>query len=195
MKCLLIGAGGHAKAIVEALNDRGSQIAGYVDPIASKWLGAPRLDEECGPSSISAVVLGIGGVDPDGLVQRYTLLQSYIQRGFSAITVIHPAAFVSASATICQGAVILAGAIVQPNAKIGAGCIVNSGAIVEHDSCVDIGSHVAPGAVVLGNCTVGCFTMIGAGAVILPGASVPDYSLVPAATRFPVPKEQETNEV
>lgn len=188
LNLVLVGAGGHARALVEALAARGIAIAAYVDRAECAWLpGIRRYDSD--ESSIAGgadgFVLGIGAVEPDGLARRLDLFRHYAARGWAAPAVVHSSAVVSASAVLGEGSHILAAAVVQPGAAIGAAAIVNSGAIVEHDSTVGAGAHVAPGAVVLGGVRVGECAMIGAGAVVLQGASVPDRTLVPANTRFP----------
>jgi sugar O-acyltransferase (sialic acid O-acetyltransferase NeuD family) len=184
MNVVLVGAGGHAKGVVEAIVARGGKIALYVDRSWADWLDAPReASDELVKPAAGTLLLGIGGTNPEQLERRLALFDRYLARGFRADPLVHPAAWVSSTARLEAGTVVLAGAVVQPNAQIGRGAIVNSGAIIEHDSTVGDGSHVAPGAIVLGACRVGRFCMIGAGAVILPEVAVADRSLVPAGTR------------
>lgn len=187
MTRLLVGAGGHAKAIVEALEMNGTPVDGYVDPERRDWLTADYMpnDEKARAGPAGDFVLGMGGVAAGDLRRRMALFDAYLDEDWNAPSVVHPDAFVSSSAKIGEGAIVLAGAVVQPDARIGAAVIVNTRAIIEHDSVVGKGSHVAPGAVVLGGCRIGAACMIGAGAVILPGAELPDESLVPALTRYP----------
>jgi sugar O-acyltransferase (sialic acid O-acetyltransferase NeuD family) len=185
---VLVGAGGHARALVEALAARGAAISAYVDRAACAWLEGVRRFESDDASEghrAEGFVLGIGAVNPDGLARRLDLFRRYAARGWSAPAVAHPASVISGSAVLGEGSHILAAAVVQPGAVIGAAAIVNTGAIVEHDSAVGEGSHVAPGAIVLGGVRIGACAMIGAGAVVLQGASVPDRALVPANTRYP----------
>lgn len=196
MRVLLIGAGGHAKAVVEAIRGRGGSVEAYVDPRPAAWLEARRIEAddavEPGPTRPPkrgggqvAVVIGLGGVTAQALVTRLALFDSYLARGFPAPPVVHAAAHVSAEAELGPGAVVLAGAVVQPGVRVERGAIINTGAIVEHDSAIGPGSHIAPGAVVLGGCRIGACSVIGAGAVILPGARIKDRALVPAATLHP----------
>ncbi len=182
--CILIGAGGHAKAVVEAARASVGDIVAYADPRPAAWLQAAHLttDADVKANGIP-IVIGVGGVSPAQLRARLALLESYLGRGHSAPPVVHPQAHVSADATLEDGAIVLAGAIVQPGATIGRGAIVNTRAIVEHDSVIGAGSHVAPGSIVLGGCRVGHCVIIGAGAVVLPGAAIADETLVPALTR------------
>lgn len=184
MNIVLVGAGGHAKALVEVIAMNGGTIAKYVDRVSAVWLDAPQetRDEAVEPA-MGMMVLGIGGTKPDQLEKRLALFQGYLSRGFQAEPVVHPAAWVSRSAKLGAGSVVLAGAVVQPDARVGQSVIINTGAIIEHDSEIGDGSHVAPGAIVLGGARVGRCCMIGAGSVILALVHVPDRSLVPAGTR------------
>jgi sugar O-acyltransferase (sialic acid O-acetyltransferase NeuD family) len=185
MTVVLVGAGGHAKGVAEALALSGHPVAVYVDPKRADWLkAAHRTDDAAVTSAEGVLAMGVGGVAPANLKNRLALLDRYLARGFDAPPVIHPAAVVSGTARLAAGAIVLAGAIVQPDARIGRGALVNTGAVVEHDSVVEEGAHVGPGAIVLGGVTVGACCMIGAGAVVLPGAAVPAMTTVAAATRF-----------
>ncbi|MDP6475585.1 MAG: carbonic anhydrase [Alphaproteobacteria bacterium] len=178
---LLVGAGGHAKAIVEALGDHA--LTAYVDGVAASWLAARRIgDDETALKSVDPAnfVLGMGGVTRKMLERRFLLFERYLASGRAAPPIRHPAAHVSPSAQIEEGAIILAGAVVQPGAVIGPAAIVNTGAIVEHDSHLGAGSHLAPRAVLLGGVTVGRCAMIGAAAVVLPRCEIGDGDLVPA---------------
>lgn len=188
MGLVLVGAGGHARALVEALAARGLTVSAYVDRVECVWLPGLRhyeSDDASKDHDADGFVLGMGAVNPEGLARRLDLFRRYAARGWRAPAVVHPAAVLSASATLGEGSQTLAGAVVQPGAAVGAAVIVNTGAIVEHDSTIGVGAHVAPGAIVLGGVRIGACAMIGAGAVVLQGASVPDRTLVPASTRYP----------
>lgn len=185
MNVVLVGAGGHAKAICEAISAAGGSVSAYVAPEPASWLTARHIAEDAAANPDDGeAVLGIGGVEPEALARRLALLDQYLERGFAASPVRHQAAQVSPSAVLEPGVVVLAGAVVQPGARIGRGAIINSNALVEHDSSIGAGSHVAPGAIVLGDCRVGDCCMIGAGAVVLQGARVPDRTLVRATRLF-----------
>ncbi len=185
MRFVLVGAGGHAKAICEAIEVDGGELACYVDPSPATWLSAPqRTDDNDVEPGDGSLVLGIGGLQPAGLSRRLALFDGYIERGFTSSPIVHPAAHVSEGARIEAGTVVLAGAVVQPDARVGRAAIINTAAVVEHDSIIGAGSHLAPSSVVLGDCRVGECCMIGAGAIVLQGAVVPDGSLVRAGARF-----------
>jgi sugar O-acyltransferase (sialic acid O-acetyltransferase NeuD family) len=183
--CFLVGAGGHAKAIVETLRHNGYNLKAYIDPREVNWLDAEWIKKEQDVGCEAGVgFIGIGGVKATQLQLRLDVLRDYHERGFEMPALIHHQAKVSKYAKIANGVIILAGAIIQPGASIDVGAIVNTGAIVEHDSHIGSGAHIAPGSIVLGGADVGDCCMIGAGAVILPECKVESDQLVPALTRF-----------
>jgi len=191
---ILIGAGGHARAVVEGLVARGERIAAYVDPQSVDWLPNARriaADADADPHE-GNFVLGVGGLTVAQLRRRVAILEGYLARGATAPGVVHPTAIVSPSAVLEPGAMVLAGAIVQPNTRLARGAIVNTGAIVEHDCVVEEGAHVAPGAVVLGGCRVGAYAIVGTRSVVLPGLAVPAGIIVRAGDVFQLSSKETT---
>ncbi|MDJ0893589.1 MAG: hypothetical protein QNJ92_00490 [Alphaproteobacteria bacterium] len=182
---ILLGSGGHAKAVVEAVRARGDRIFAYADPHRSDWLDADQIRQDDDIPANSLLAIGIGGTAPTRLAKRLALIDRQLARAHEAPPVIHPAAYVSPSAEIEPAATVLAGAVVQPGCCVRRGAIVNTCAVLEHDSVLGAGSHLAPTAVILGDCSVGESVMIGAGAVVLPGSNIPDRTLIPATNRFP----------
>jgi len=187
VKLLLVGAGGHAKAVVEAIRSRGHVLTAYVDTKPCNWLDDVQRfenDDSFDEAAGDGLVLGMGAVSPEGLARRLALFERYRARGWNAPPVWHSTAIVNDSASMQAGSMALASAVVQPGAEIGEAAIINTAAVVEHDSRIGRGAHVAPGAIVLGGATIGDGAMVGAGAVVLPGVAVPPGAMVPALERY-----------
>ncbi|WP_238547595.1 NeuD/PglB/VioB family sugar acetyltransferase [Meridianimarinicoccus roseus] len=180
MTTILIGAGGHAKVVFEALlasgNDRGA-ISVRADR-AQSFMGlevrAPEL-----PSDMDGlwchVAIGNGAV-------RMRLLASAAAAGARMLSVIHPNAAVSESAQVGPGSFVACGAIVAAQARVGTGAIINHGAIVDHDCEVADGTHVAPAATLGGGVRVGRDVLIGANATILPLLEIGDGAVIGAGS-------------
>jgi acetyltransferase EpsM len=179
---VVIGGGEHARVVVEAAAaGAGWEPTGFTeveDPVdrprpAVDGRALPCLgtDEACA-AALEAMdaaarpwlVLGFGG--PAAAREEAARVFGPEARW---ATVIHPAAWVSPSATLGAGVVVLAAAVVNAGAVLGDHAIVNSGAVVEHDVHVGRHAHVAPGATIGGGAT------IGAGAFVGLGASVRDH--------------------
>lgn len=184
LKLCLIGAGGHAKSVADAVKGSGHHIVAYCDRSSADWLDAIWIRDDADIAALPddvALVLGIGGVTPMDLRQRSSIFTE-LKATRAAPAIIHARALISETAIIGDGAHIMVGSIINSGASIGDLAIINSGAIVEHDAVIGHGSHVGPGAIILGKAVVEPFAMIGAGAVVLPGHVVKAESVVRAAS-------------
>lgn len=184
---IVIGAGGHAAVVADALQAAGVNVLGFTDADPSKHRSKqcdlPVLGSDAtvlAGSDRNDVLLanGVGGVK--GTDVRRALQQRLQEEGWRFATVIHPTAIVSRHARIGNGAQLLAGSIVQALAAIGEGAIVNTAAVVEHDADVGDYVHVAPRALLCGAVTVGNYSHIGAGAVVRQGIRLGQRTLVGA---------------
>ena len=88
------------------------------------------------------------------------------ETGGQLATLIHPTAYVSPSATISHGTVILPHAIVNTDVVIDRGCIINLGAIVDHGCILEEGVHICLGAIVKGENRIEKCSKIEAGEVV-----------------------------
>jgi sugar O-acyltransferase (sialic acid O-acetyltransferase NeuD family) len=182
---IIIGAGGHAAVVAEALLVSGIEVVGFtdIDPgrHGSRHVGLPVLGEDARVLSgyrHDDIVLanGIGGV---GATEPRRKVQLGLQRvGWRFMTVRHPSVIVSPNAQIGPGVQMLAGSIVQVGARIGEGSIVNTGALIEHDCEVGSFVHAAPRALLCGDVKVGSGSHIGAGAVVKQGVRLGPDTLV-----------------
>ncbi len=172
---LVIGAGAHARVVIEAARAMGGlRLAGLVDPQppGAEVLGLAVLgDDDSLPAlragGIGAALLGIGANaarERAGLAAR--------AMGFALPPVIHPTALISPSARIGAGAVIMARAVLGAGAVVEAFAVVNTGAVVEHDGCIGQAAHVAPGAALAGGVRVGPRALLGVGCAVRPGIAI-----------------------
>jgi acetyltransferase EpsM len=177
---IVLGGGEHARVVIEAARTQPERwvVQGYAAPTSAAgtdisdvpWLGddtavAARL-ADLAPDERAWLVLGFGrGESHDALTARVAAAERFGGTARWAV-VVHATAWVSPSATLEPGAVILAKAVVNAGARVGRHAIVNSGAVVEHDVQIGDGSHVAPGAVIGGGTRVGAWTFIGLGAKV-----------------------------
>ena len=169
----IVGAGGHAKVVVEAARARQPKIKLRVfdreDQAVRKLLG---IAVERVPSTLTgAVHVAIGDN-----AARERVAQSVSD----LFTVVHPAAAISPSARLEPGVFAAALCVIAAEARVGRGTIVNHGAVVDHDCMVGKWCHIAPNATLGGGVTVGRSVMIGAGATVLPGVRIGDRAIVGA---------------
>jgi sugar O-acyltransferase (sialic acid O-acetyltransferase NeuD family) len=183
-RVILVGAGGHAKALLEALELSGAEVLGFVAPSEEgsrlgdvKYLGTDADLAQFDTSTVE-LVNGIGSVS--SLAAREKVFSKLTSAGFKFASIVHSRAHVSPSARLGAGSQILVGAIVGAGVTIGINAIINSGAIVEHDSSIGDHTHVSPGAVIAGDVTVGSSSHVGLGARIIQGIAVGEQAVVGA---------------
>jgi len=183
---IIIGSGGHAAVVADALLASGARVLGYTDSDprrrGARLCGLPVLGddsvlEEHLPGQ-AVLANGIGGTRVAKL--RRTIQERLEASGWEFVAVRHPAAVVSPFATIGAGAQLLAACVVQAGATVARGCIVNTAAVVEHDVQLGDFVHVAPRALLCGTVVVGANSHIGAGAVVKQHVRVGADTLVAA---------------
>ncbi|MFA6045052.1 MAG: acetyltransferase [Phycisphaerales bacterium] len=166
----LIGGGGHALVVAEAIGQGAVLVGFYDDDPAAKLGGAAQVPCLGSLAEIPAALepwfmLGLGDL---GLRRR--VLGALGRARSFAIT--HRTAFVSANAAIGTGVFVGPHAVVHTFAKVRDHAIINTGAIVEHECEIGENAHIAPGAVLGGNVMVGADTLVGIGARVIPGVRI-----------------------
>lgn len=183
---IILGVGGHAKVLIDALRLYSTTILGATDADPAKEgqtvLGVPVLgdDAELGKHATGAVLLvnGIGAVRVHPL--RRQVFERYSGAGYQFANVVHPSAIVAQDVVLEEGAQVMAGVVIQPGSRIGRNAVINSGAVVDHDCTIESHVHVAPGATLSGNVRVGAGAHVGTGATVIQGISIGRDSLVAA---------------
>jgi sugar O-acyltransferase (sialic acid O-acetyltransferase NeuD family) len=180
VKVIGLGAGGHAKVVLEALAALGGfDVVGLLDPRQELWhtqvLGAPVLGGDAllpqqYDSGVTHAFIGLGsGSDTRPRRRLYDFARSH---RFELVSVVHPSALVAPSASVGAGATILQRAVVNADVALGANVIVNTAAVVEHECVLGDHVHVATGAVLASGVEVGEGAHIGAGATIRQGLRI-----------------------
>jgi sugar O-acyltransferase (sialic acid O-acetyltransferase NeuD family) len=86
--------------------------------------------------------------------------------------IIHETAYVSPSAELADGVVVMAQVSIGPKTSVHMGALVNTGASLDHESRLGEFASLGPGARTAGNVDIGARTMVGMGASILQGLSI-----------------------
>lgn len=97
---------------------------------------------------------------------RLEWLDRITQVGGTLVTLIHPTAYISPTAKVGEGCVILPHAIINTDVVVEKGCILNCGCMVDHGCIIEEGCHICLGAIVKGENRVERLTKIEAGEVI-----------------------------
>lgn len=170
---LIFGGGGHGKSLIELIRAGGNHaIAGVIDdqkPLGSLVLGVPVIgrSEDLArlyQSGYRMMINAVGGIGD--ISSRIAVFERGRAAGFSFPTVVHPTAFIEASATLGEGAQVFPQAYLGSDARLGFGVIVNTGAIVSHDCALGDYVNLSPGAILAGEVRVGEATLIGMGVTV-----------------------------
>lgn len=182
----MIGAGGHAKVLLDVLQQQKIRILGLVDAnvalhgtllLGEKVLGGDEIIQGYSPGEVQ-LVNAIGSVRQP--IARQRVYEQFKSLGYCFGTVVHPSAVVSPHAMLEEGVQIMAGAIVQAGAVISENAIVNTAANVDHDCYVGKHAHLSPRATLCGNVRIGDGSHIGASATLIQGVVVGCSALIGA---------------
>lgn len=169
----LYGASGHAKVIIDMLENRKIVVDGLFDDNETihNLLGYPvyPVTEIKGP-----LIISIG----NNRVRSRIAFSLYVEFG----QISHPSAIISRRAGIGEGTVVMQGAVIQSCSTIGKHCIINTGASVDHDCMVRDFVHISPHSTLCGNVCIGEGSWVGAGSVILPGIKIGRWCVIGAGS-------------
>lgn len=176
---VLLGAGGHAGVVLEALRLAGQQVVGVCDPALNGGemaavgdlpvINGDSLIESHPPADYD-LVNGVGMLPRQE--KRKALFVNMNDLGYRFANVIHPSAIVSDATDIRDGVQVMTGAIIQSDVSIDPQSIVNTGAQIDHGCRIGTLVHISPGAVLCGDVTVGDEAFIGAGATVINGIKI-----------------------
>ena len=173
MKCVIVGAGGHGRVVLDILaNAGGHAILGFVD--SNPQLTGKRVDGKRILGDFPALAglrhsLGIEGavvaIGDNGV--RRDFGDRIEALGLQLINAIHPSANLAHNVTLGRNVVIAAGALVCAHCQIGDSVILNTGSIVDHESMIGTATHICPGARLAGRVTVESGAFVGIGATVI----------------------------
>ncbi len=166
----ILGSGGHATVVVEAVQRLCWDLEVYDDNENRR--GQTLLENSVEvpvPTSVGEQMWHIA-IGDNTIRERRTA--HLIDGGVKLTSVIHPDSKVSATAAVGLGSFCASGSILGPEVHVSAGVIVNHAAVVDHQCRVEAFAHIAPGAVLGGGCAVGRGALVGSNSTLLPGVRV-----------------------
>jgi sugar O-acyltransferase (sialic acid O-acetyltransferase NeuD family) len=173
MKCVIVGAGGHGRVVLDILvRAGGHDIVGFLD--SNPALTGKRVDGKLVYGTIEdlsrlrqehAVEGALVAIGNNGV--RRDFADRIERQGLTLINAVHPSANLANNVTIGRNVVVAAGALVCAHCHIGDSVILNTGCIVDHESMIGPGTHVCPGARLAGRVLVESGAFVGIGATII----------------------------
>ena len=121
-KILIYGKGGHGKVVEDTIKHSfNNVVVEYFDDAINPYNS--EYEKE------SFLIIGIGSNE----VRKRIVSQ--VKHGFT--TIVHPTAYISETAIIGEGTVVLANAVIQAGAKVGEHCIINANVTIDHDAIIE----------------------------------------------------------
>jgi acetyltransferase EpsM len=180
---VIIGAGGHAKVVLDVALAVNLTVLGFLDDHATvapdpryRLLGALKVLEDLMSWHPGCqVFIAIG----DNRIRRQ-LGHDLLNGRRVTPALVHPFGCVSPSAQFGSGTVLMPGVVVNAGTRVGRHAILNTCSSVDHDCSIGDYAHISPGAHLAGTVTVGEGCHIGTGASVLPGVKVGDWAVIGA---------------
>jgi len=174
----LYGASGHAKVVVEILEQQQKVISGLVDsnPSITNLFQYPVFQEipTADINNEIAVIICVGNN-----ITRKKLAEGIL---FNFATAIHPSSNISARSSIGVGSVIMSMVSINSGASVGKHVILNTNSSVDHDCVLEDYVHISPNVALAGNVKVGAGTHIGIGACVIQGIKIGKWATIGAGT-------------
>lgn len=177
----IIGAGGHARVLarVATLLNK-NPICILENENSTDPLGEDEILEKdflsLHPSTFMNVICGVGSTGKQTLrekiLNRFSKFESYFT------SLVHPQAYVDATAKIGQGSFIAQGVQIVRGCELKEHTLINTGVILDHDCKLSRGTSIGPGSVLSGEVRCGEFVHIGAGATVNQGIQIAERTVI-----------------
>lgn len=183
---ILIGGGGHCLSCIDVLRlESKFEIVGILDTFDKvgttlsdiKIIGTDD-DIPLLVSKYKNFLITIGQIKSSE--KRVRIFNIVKKNGGILPVIISPKAYISKSAFIEEGTIIMHNSLINSEAVIGKNCIINTGALIEHEVAIGDFCHISTQAVVNGQVYIGKNSFIGSNSVIANNVSLPDGIIVSA---------------
>ena len=185
MNIVLIGAGGHAKVIIDIVQrEQKHTIVGLIDyqqPFEQEVNGVLVIGSDSDLPSLSKSMKfdhGILCIYDNFVRQKIRNKVIDVLPNFGFVTAIHPNACISSLVEIGVGTVVMGGVTINSNCQIGEHCILNTNSSIDHDCVMDNFSSIGPGVNFGGNVKIGALSYVGIGSAVSHNVTIGKNSVI-----------------
>lgn len=184
---IVLGGGGHARVLIDALIGMGVSVLGITEKSVKPGVsiaGIPVIgpDSEVLGYPIDQVYLVNGLGSTGNMEKRINLFKTFKEHGYTFYNVINPSAVMASGVKLGEGVQVMAGAVIQTGSSIGCNSIINTRSSVDHDCVIGDHVHIAPGVTLSGSVKIGQAVHVGTGASIIQGISIGENSIIGAGS-------------
>jgi len=181
-RIVILGAGFFAEEIADLISTIPDyELVGFVEGRDRGRCRAPLLNLPVHwIDDVGALRDSCRAVCAVGSAKREAFIQQARARGLGFMTVVHPAAQVSVTATLGEGCIVGTSAVVAAHTAVGRHVIINRGVLIGHHVHIGDYATISPGANIAGRTSIGSRTLVAMGAVIIDGISVGSNCLIAA---------------
>ena len=168
---LILGAGGHGRAVQDLAFACGWATVGFLDRAPGpRIIGTDEDLKRCMTKyAVDGVILGIGNT---AMARREALFEHLRHLRLTSPTLRHPSAVIAPDASLGRGVTVFPGVVLGAAVDVDDNVVLYSGAIVEHECRLGPHVYLSPGVVLSGGVTIEDGAFLGSGAIVLPGVTV-----------------------
>jgi acetyltransferase-like isoleucine patch superfamily enzyme len=166
MRLIILGAGGYGRTVADVAKQAGeySRIDFLDDDATKNGILGCCADWRCYCGSDVFFYPAFGNNQT-----RLLWIRRFINNNCNVPVLIHKTAYISATAKIGKGVVVLPNVTINTDVVIEDGCLINCGAIIDHGCHIKEGCHIGLGAIIKGQNCINAFTVVEAGQIIQRG--------------------------
>jgi len=169
----IYGASGHGLVVADIASSCGYDDIIFIDDGDNKY---PFFDDIKNNTHIP-IALAIGNNSI-----RAKLFKKVQNNDFKIVSLVHPTAIISPSASIAKGTVVMPNVVINAKANIGNGVILNTSCAIEHECIIEDFVHISPKAALAGNVKVGAFSHVGIDSCVIQGITIGKNSIIGAGS-------------
>lgn len=201
-RVVIVGTSGFAVELAGLLRDIGVEVHGCVGPEAPpQAAGLAHLGGDEGITDWFGAPMLVAISQPE---LRRHVFERITAAGGRVTGFIHPAAYVSSSASIAEGTLVYPNATVHAGVTLERGVLVNSNATIGHETRIGAFANIGPGVSLGGRVRIGDGVYVGIGACTIEGVTVAAGTVlgagavvvrdcVPAGTYIGVPARRKAS--